>query len=325
MSEEQTQTAADIKKQIQKAQEELKNSALPVTGMLANEVNANTITAEAEVKPEPQPAAAKRVEDPKPSESKDQLDVKEWAKKKGIDWTTDESILKALHRSDQAFHEKRQRERQMEPANQPGYIPPAYTPPAPPVNYQPAPAYAQPPQNNRAMIENIARTYNMTADDAEKLLPMMKDFYEAANAVERKRIEEKMATLERENQKNSVFRELASDPAFRNPEVAMEYHKTLEEMQASDPRSFEEDPRQYVKVFDRALANIARRKLMGQPLQEAVPPIAKLPTNPPRQRGEASGGGALENENSMSSQQFARLSLKEQRDYLTALGLRPTN
>lgn len=178
MSEEQTQTAADIKKQIQQAQEELKNSALPVTGMLANEVNANTITAEAEVKPEQPRVAAKRLEEPKPSESKDQLDVKEWAKKKGIDWTTDESILKALHKSDQAFHEKRQKERQMEPANQPGYIPPAYTPP--PAQYQPAPNYAQAPQNNRAMIENIARTYNMTADDAEKLLPMMKDFYEAA-------------------------------------------------------------------------------------------------------------------------------------------------
>jgi len=319
---EQKQTAAEIKEQIKKAQEELKNSSLPITGMLAGEVNANSTTDQAEVKPEPN-KAAKGLEEPKTGEDPA---LKEWAKKKGIDWTTEESVLSALRKSDQAFHEKRQKEKQQEPANQPGYAQPAYVPRQPAYQPPPAPApyYAPPVNDNRTMIENIARSYNVTAEDAEKLLPMMKDFYEAATVKDRQFFEQKFAVVERENRKNSVFRELASDPAFRNPEVAVEYHKTLEEMQSHDPRAFEEDPNQYMRAYDKTLANIARRNLTGRTLQEGVPPIATPPTNPPRRLNGASGGGSTEND-SMTPQQFAKLPLHEKTAYLESIGLRPGN
>ncbi len=310
-------TSADILKQIEAAKKELKESGLPITGQIANEINASESTpkepTKEEVKPEHSQGAAKRVEAP----TNEELDFKVWAKKKGIDWTTDDTVLKALHMSDQQFHEKRAKEKVQE-NGQPRYVPP------PPPAYNPQPTYQ--PMNDRIMNENLARQYNIPPEDMGRLLPLLKDFHQAASQADRVAFQEKMAKIERENQKNSVFRELSSDPVFRNPKVAIEFHSVLEAMQASDPESFELDPNAYKRAYDRALANIGRRDLEGQPLAEGVPPSARMmqpPTTPPRPLGQGSGGGALENENGIDAATFAKAPLEEKKRILEKAGLRP--
>jgi hypothetical protein len=323
MSNEQTaekrETSADIKKQIEAKKEELKNSGLPLTGQRANEINASESTTTnapiAESKPELPSGAAKSVEGAKTTE--ENVDLKEWGRKKGIDWTTEESVLSALRKSDQAFAEKRQREKAGEATQRPPapvYQPPQYAPPA----------YAPPPVPNPVAIQNIAREYNMPPEDAERLLRFNRDFFEVASRAEREEFARKLNAMEIENKKNSVFRELSADPVFRRPEVAMEYHNVLEQMQGSDPRSFEQDPTAYKRAFDIALSNIGRRNLEGRPLAEGVTPPARqvLPTNPPRAMGNGSGGGALENENGIDPATFAKLSLAEKSKLLEKMGLK---
>lgn len=327
MSEEQKpearMTSADIKKQIQAKTEELKNSGLPITGQVANEINANPSTpdkpAKAEVKADPQNEAPKKVEDLKP-QNNDSVDLKEWAKKRGIDWTTEDSVLAALRKSDQEFHRRQQERKAKEPANQPGYVPPAYNPP--PAYTPPSYPQAQPP-TNRAMLENLGRIYNMPPEDVERLMAFNRDFFQAASEQERNRLKAELDEIKRENIKNSVFRELSSDPAFRRPDVAVEYHKVLEDMQNNDPQAFEQDPNAYLRAYDRTLINIARRNLTGQPLEEGVPPIPKPPTNPPRPLGVGSGGGASENESGFDMRQFSKASVEEKARILEGMGLRP--
>lgn len=331
MSEEQKtetrMTAADIKKQIQAKTEELKNSGLPITGQVANEINANqstpASTTKVEVKPEPQIEAVKRLEEPKPV-GENQVDLKEWAKKKGIDWTTEDSVLAALRKSDEAFHKRQQERKMKEPANQPGYIPPPYTNQQPPA-YAPNPPYypSQAPVNNRTQLSNLARIYNMPEEDVERLIAFNRDFFQAVSEVERQKISKEMDEIKRENQKNSVFRELSSDPAFRRPEVAVEFSKVLEEMQNNDPHSFEVDPNAYLRAYDKTLINIARRNLEGQPLQEGIPPIARPPLTPPRPLGQASGGGALESESGIDIKAFSKASVEEKARILEGMGIRP--
>jgi len=305
-------TSADIKKQIEEAKEAMKNSGKPLTGQFANEINASESTPEklpkAEVKPEPE-KAAKSVEVAKTTE----VDLKEWAKKKGIDWTTEDTVLSALRKSDEQFHRKRQEEKSREQA-QPPFVatpPPAY------------PTYQPPPVNSRQFLENVARDYNMTVEDAERLMKFNHDFYQAVSKQDRERQQKEMEAIRRENQKNSVFRELSSDPVFRDPRVGQEFSLVLEEMQKSDPQSFEQDPNAYKRAYDRTLINIARRDLEGQPLQEGTSLIPKPPTNPPRPLGQGSGGGALENEGAIDPREFAKLSLEDKRRMLDRAGLRP--
>jgi len=312
-------TSADIKKQIEQAKDDLKNSGRPLVGQIANEINASESTpkepAKVEVKPEPQKEAAKRVESP----TTEEVDFKEWAKKKGIDWTTDETVISALRKSDQAFHEKRAKEKQAEQALPPYVAPP---PPyqSPPYGYQP-PAY-QPPFNNRVLLENLARQYNMPPEDVERLMNFNKDYFEAATRGEREKTRAELETIKLENQKNSVFRELSSDPIFRKPEIAIEFHRVLEEMQSRDPQSFEQDPRAYIEAYKQAQLNVFRRNLEGQPLQEGVPPIPRPPLTPPKPLGQGSGGGAYENENAIDPVAFAKLSRNDKAAILEKMGLK---
>lgn len=310
MSEEQRLTSADIKKQIEAKKEELKNSGLPITGQLANEINASASTPAIEpVKSEPE-KATKGVESSKTAED---AALKDWAKKKGIDWTTDQDVLSGLRKSDQAFHEKRAKDKLTEPTNQ--YVPPPYTPPV----YQPAPTPYAP--NNLQMLQNVARDYQMTVEDADKLIRFNRDFYAVASKEDREKHERELELIKRENRKNSVFRELSSDPALRQPHVAMEYQRVLEEMQASDPQSFEQDPNAYIRALDKAQINIFRRNLQGQELQEGVPPIAKLPLTPPRPLGMGNGGGASEDENSFDMKSYIEMPSSEKRKILEKMGL----
>jgi hypothetical protein len=143
---------------------------------------------------------------------------------------------------------------------------------------------------------------------------------------ERVKQQRELDGMRRENEKNSVFRELSSDPVFRQPEVAIEFHNVLDRMQNSDPSAFEQNPSAYKRAFETALQNIARRNLEGKSLQEGVPPLARMvvpPSMPPRPLGTGSGGGALENEQGIDPSQFAKLTLDEKRRVLEKAGLRP--
>lgn len=317
---EQRSTAAEIKKQIDEATKAAKDGQLPLTGTIANEINASTSTPATEPKTESKPDPAQAPVQPAAERAagENSVDLKEWAKKKGIDWKTDEATLSYLRKRDQDWHAKRQAEKARE-----GVTPPSFAPPPP--GYQAPVQPTQPPGiPSRQVLENIARTYNMTVEDAERLATFNRDFFEVAMRNERAQWQTKIAEIERENQKNSVFRELSSDPVFRRPDVAYEFHNVLEQMQEADPQSFEQDPSAYKRAFDRALQNIARRNLEGQALQEGVPPGARMvtpPTMPPRPLGRGSGGGVYEAENAIDPVQFAKLSLEEKRKALDSLGL----
>lgn len=326
------ETSAEFKSRLNqkiresKAKTDIKESSLPINGMIAHEINASaseeptknsrpeTTPGKDEVKPDPRTAAATPVEDRKQSP----VDLLEWAKKKGINWTTEESVLAGLRKSDQEYH--KWKEKQVQPSFTP---PPMYQPPAP--SYPPPPQNYQPPQPpNRAFVENMARQYNMLPDDFERFFALNKDFFEVAMRAEREKWDREMTLIKREGQKNSVFRDLSSDPVFRRPEVGAEFHHILDEMQTQDAQAFE-DPNAYKRAYDKALINIARRNLEGHPLEEGIPPQVPMnnypPMTPPRPLGQGSAGGALENENELNMDQWNKLNPAEKRQWFKERGL----
>lgn len=325
------QTSAEIKKQIQEAtsaskmKEAVKGGSLPLTAGVVAEINASESSTPEPVRPaESKPDQGKPAAEP--AADANAVDLKEWAKKRGIDWTTEESVLSALRKSDQEFHkrqaEKKATERNVPPGS-PVYVPPQ--PPAYPNGYS-QPAYVQ-PQNPRQIIEELARQANMTPEDFERVARVSREVYEAAAQADRMKWQSEMDAIKTENQKNSVFRELSADPVFRNPNVAVEFHNVLEQMQASDPTSFEKDPNQYKRAYERAVFNIGRRNLEGQPLSEGVSPIPSgmtPPSKPPREFGKGSGGGYNESESGIDPKEFAKASLEDKRKILEGMGLRPS-
>lgn len=200
-------------------------------------------------------------------------------------------------------------------------IPPQWTPSSP---YQPAypPANPYPPYgapDPKQMAEELARQYEFAPEDVRRLAKFNRDQFEAMMAAERQRHAQELDAIKRENVKNSEFRELAADPVFRKPEVAMEFHNVLEKMQESDPDSFSQDPRAYRKAYDQALINYARRNLEGS-LPNTVQEF-QLPTNPPKPLGQGAGGGRDTNENGMTQAEFNALPVEEKRKVLDRMGL----
>lgn len=306
---EQRKTSAELKAEIEAKtkdmKEAVKNGTVPMLPGVVAEINASNSTPAA-----PQTASKPQELTPpaEPVTGESSVDYKEWAKKKGIDWTTDTSVLAALHKSDQEFHKKRATQKAPEPQI------PAYVPPAP--TYAP-PAYIQTPQNS--IEESIARQYNMTVEDVRRLAQFNKDFFEIAMRQEREKQSRELESFKIENQKNSVFRELSSDPVFRNPEVAVEYHNVVEQMQTSDPESFEKDPSQYKRAYDKALSNIGRRNLEGKSVGGNVP--VSLPNTPPKPLGQGSGGGYQENENALDMAAWVKLDPADKKKWFQDRGL----
>lgn len=315
-------TAADIKRQINEAKEAMKESGMPITGQLANEINASAesipqVTAtKPEVKPEPVKAAGK-VE----SLSAEDADLMEWAKKKGVaKWETDLTVLKALRKSDQDYGKWKAEEKAK------GGDVRTYQPPQPQSSYNPPVSNTgMPVIQNRQVLENLAKQYDVAPDDFAKIMKINQDFYEVASRADRDRQQSEFETIRREQQKQAVFHELSSDPVLKNPEIAAEFQRIIQEKQSIDPNSFEKDPTAYIEAREKALNNYARRNLEGQILQEGVSPQARmvLPTNPPRPLGRGSGGGSEVNESGINPEQFAKLTLEEKAALLRKMGLRP--
>lgn len=318
------QSSADIKKQIAEATKadkhmtDLKESSMPLTGTMAHEINASasTTTPAPQVgsKPELPSGAAQGVE---PAKSPGGGDSLEWARKKGITWIDDSSIADALRKADQAFHEHRNKEKEkLRGAPLPAY--------QPPVQYAPPPPYIPPNQPNQNVLNQIAQTYGIPVEDTARIMPLINDFFAVAGQQQRADLKREIDSIRLEGEKNSVFRELSADPVFKNPIVGEEFHRVMEEMQTSDPQSFEH-PSAYKRAFHQAVFNIGRRNLEGRPLTEGVPLKSgpALPNMPPRALGNGSGGGASENEAAIDPQTFAKSSLEDKRKILEGMGLRP--
>lgn len=311
---EKKKTSADLKAEIETKTKEMKegvkNGTFPLLPGVVAEINASEST------PEALPAASKPQEEtPAEKVIDNSINYKEWAKKKGIDWTTDSTVLAALHKSDQEFHKKRAEEKAKEPAP-PAYIPPTYQP-----SYGPSPVYVPPTPNQRQIIEELARANNMTPEDFERVARVSREVYEANASRDRDTWRKEMETIKLAEQKNSVFRELSSDPVFRNPEVAVEYHNVLEQMQVSDPVSFEKDPLQYKRAYDKALSNIGRRNLEGKSGVEVQPPVDRLPSIPPKPFGQGSGGGYAETESAIDMKAWNTMSPADKKKWFQERGL----
>lgn len=313
------QTSAEIKAAIDAKTQEMKDAAkngtIPLTPGVIAEINASTpeVGSTPASKPEPSQAAEKAT-----VPTQESIDLKEWAKKKGYDLSTEESVLSTLRKADQVFHQ-RQAEKKAKEAVAPQYIPQQSQAPQN-GNYQP---YAS-PQNPRQILEDLAKQANMTPEDFERVARASRMVYDAAASQDRRRYDQELEAIKVENQKNSVFRELSADPIFRRPEVAMEYHQVLEEMQAQDPNSFEKDPTQYKKAYEKAVFNIGRRNLEGKPLVEGVPPQVNqgfIPTMPPKPLGQGSGGGQADNENEIDMKTWNNLSPTEKKKWFQERGL----
>lgn len=329
---EKRKTSAEIKKEIEAAQTavresnkkaDLMKSGLPITA-IADQINANSTTEapKTESKSQPAQAPAEPATEKATVQKTESVELQEWKKKKGINWDTPDSVALELRKLDQEFHRKRAEEVKRESVERPP-VAPAWTPNQ---YYQPAPqapsypAYVQPVQNQRQIVENLARQYGVLPDEFEKITAIQRDLTAAMMEQERRRHAQELEDMKRENIKNSEFRELSADPVFRRPEVAKEFHDVIENLQASDPSSFSQDPYVYRKAFDRALTNIARRNLEGS-VQYQEPSVFQLPNTPPRPLGQGAGGGRDANENGITQAEYDRLSVDEKRAVLSRMGL----
>jgi len=312
------ETSVDLKMRIEKKQAELAEAKSAKRGRplqegktpKIDEVSEPVKTKAAQPSKEAQPQEEK-------TDSKNSVDLQDWAKAKGVDWTSDTSVLEALRKSDIEFHRKREEKLKALAQNAPSVAPVAPSPYQPPY-YQPT-GYQPPPiQPNQVMLDNIARQYNMTPEDVERLLKFNRDQFEIMQRNYDQQIQRRFAEIQRDTNKNSIFQELSSDPIFRNPEVLNEWHRTVEEMQDRDPQSFE-DPSNYRRAYDETLKNIGRRYLQGNNTRSSKSDIFASPTNPPRPTG-TSGEGTMPNDSEMVPINYDRLSVEEQRAYLSKLG-----
>jgi hypothetical protein len=317
--------AAQVAERESKKKTELMQSGLPLTA-IADQINANSTTQapKTESKSQPAQAPAEPATEKATVQKTESVELQEWKKKKGINWDTPDSVALELRKLDQEFHRKRAEEvkngTDQRPPQANGWTPQPNFAPQPPVN--PYPNYVQPaPVPSRQLVEKLAHQYGVLPDEFEKITAIQRDLTAAMLQQQRQLDQQKWEQMERENIKNSEFRELSADPVFRRPEVAKAFHEVIENMQVTDPSSFSQDPYVYRKAFDRALTNIARRNLEGAvPYQETPSPF-QLPNTPPRPLGQGAGGGRDANENGLTQAEFERLPVDEKRKILSQMGL----
>ena len=302
------ETSSDLKMRIEQMQDA--KAKAEAASKKANVQNEPVKTKEPQAQPGPEPKG--KTAPPQPS-----VDLQEWAKAKGIDWTSDASVLEALRKSDQEFHKRREEKLKATGQNaSQGYQQPPQPTYQPPQSGYQAPQVPQLPQ--QTLVE-IGRQYNMAPEDVERLLKFNRDQFEIMQRGYDQRVRQEIDAMKRDNSKNSVFVELSSDPIFRRPEVLQEWHRTVEEMQDGNPHMFE-DPNDYRQAYDRALANIARRNLQANVSTGSKSNIFAPPTNPPRPIGTG-GEGAMQNESELTSDQFKKLDVDEKRRMLDRMGL----
>lgn len=258
-------------------------------------------------------------------EGKPEVDIREWAKRKGI--KDEESALKSL----------RELERKLSQSNakktpEPGVIQfpaqqwqptPQYQPQQP--YYPPPPQYPQyPPVNRNQIIQEEAARRGWDPNDFEKVLSLATEISEINTrkvaAQLKTEYDGRLSEIDKENRRNTEMRELMQDPLFTNQDVQFEMHKVLEE----NPKALELEPTPRIWAFQQAQIRLARRYLQDQQSgSEDSGQTKNLPTKPPTEasRGQASFEAPSE---AALLEQFNKGSAAEMRAVLNRIGARPT-
>lgn len=281
-------------------------------------------TAQTEPAPKGQAEETKAPTDKK--EGKPEVDIREWAKKKGIKEGDTESILKnyrELERKLSQLNSERNKTEDIRlgPVTQ---FPPQHTPwqPTPQMApWQPSQPYFQPsPQDREAIIQQEADRFNIPVEDFKRILPMVNEVSEIK--LNRRlqelqsRYDSQLAELARGNKRSSEFNELMTDPLFTSPEVAFEIDQIFNE----NPLRLKLEPTPYTSAFKEALERIARKKLQGEVSGEVTP----LPSSPPKEGGKGSVSSVPVVETPQSIvDRFKKMSVEDMKKQLTSIGAIP--
>lgn len=337
------ETADQFKARIQETQRELKRAeaqgkpeaAAPPAAIPGAPPQASAQVSPPVPKAEVPPAGAPA---PKPGVLTGNAEVDEWLGKKGFKSTED--MAQSLRELERELHSRGKdvKPTQPNPPQTPQVAPPApgyapFYPPAPP----PAPSYGYPPppvpvmtpppyQRPPVNIEQLARQYGLSADDFEKLAPLVNDMAQSTIRQELNRVLPPMMNtvngVSREVSRNSEMVNLMSDPSFRNPQVQFEMHRVLEE----NPAVFQTHPSPYRYAHETALMRIARANLGGSnPFPNAPNAGSDVPsTRPPATAGgNGNGGGGAPSgpaPEQIDEKAFAGMSLAEKKQYLQSVG-----
>lgn len=246
---------------------------------------------------------------------KPEVDIKEWASKKGI------------RDADSAFRSLREMEQRLSRANAELQAardvprgtnqPPQYQP-QPQFNPQFSPSsYPNYPMDREKIMEQEAKRYNMAPEDFERVLSLSNDI--AAMHARRMKVEydSQLQEITRETRRNSELRELMQDPLFTNEKVQFEMHKVLEE----NPRAFTHEPSPYLYAFNEAQRRLARQYLQEGRSSEESGGKSSIPTEPPKE-GHSGPDMNFEKKpmNGIPEAFLKASTAEEQRKILTSLG-----
>lgn len=332
-----TETSEQIKERIDKMKREMRQpTQAPSTAATANgtppdqsDKSSESAQSKANESPQTTPvqetASSSKAEQavgspsaPAQKADKREVDIREWAKKKGI--KDEESALRSLRELERKLHEKSYEAKQSTPAPaapewqpSPQWTPPRPSAPTPPPQYMP---------DRRRIIEEEAAKLNMLPEDFEKVVTVANEI--SRINVERMRqdlksqYDSQIYEIQRENRRNSELRELMTDPLFTNPEVQFEMHQILE----SNPKALELEPAPYTNAFHEAQRRLARRYLQeNQSTEEKSGP---LPNRPPSDSGRGSAASEPTTEESLKERFYAAKTAEEKAKILTSIGARPT-
>jgi hypothetical protein len=323
------ETAEQFKMRIEKKQAESAASAkAPAPAASANGPSQAGIDPKLEPKAAQAPAPEKTETPQAPNApakadaatASQEADPIDWARKKGLKSEAD--IARSLRAMEDEFHKRNQNGRQGWKAPEPVPPAPSYPsqPPMSPPSYSTPPASYQPPsyQNPLVAKQQLAQRYNLAPEDLDRVLPLVADVTEARIAQRDQQWALKLATIEKENARNSEFRELMADPFFKDPQVQMEVHRVFEE----NPSVFESESAPYKWAYNQALSRIGRRNLQGGLGSVENPSVPLTPPTRPPSVGTGGAGGIPE-PSTLTPQAFADLPLEDKQKLLVRMGVRP--
>lgn len=239
------------------------------------------------------------------SKGQGKADINEWMKKKGF--RSVEDMANSL----------RNLEREL--SRRPAKGLDETRPPAPDYQIQtppPQPRY-YPPQPN---IEEIAKQYNLPAEDFERVMKVSKDISEFNVRMAVTPLAQEVQRLNAMLQKKASDEELERDPAYRNRLVMKEMYQIME----SDP-SIRDTPDPRRAAYQKALINLGRKYVDGiEGSGVDQEERSGLPTTPPPvgKTGQGSKGSHMKTVvGKMTQEKFNSLSAEQMEKYLAQHGV----
>jgi hypothetical protein len=246
---------------------------------------------------------------------KENDEIKEWARKKGI--KDPDQAYRSLRELERKMHKLTYEEKQKQIV--PQGTNPAWQP-APQVQpqYQPqfAPPYPYPdPTYQEKLLEAEAAKRGWDKEDFKKVLDLTIEVSDKKLKQYQQVVEARYAEVEKETRRTSELFELMKDPVFTNEKVQFEMHKVLEE----NPDAFKYEPSPYQYAFNEAQKRLARKYLQGESGTDEKP--SQLPKNPPRDGGTGHPQSFEKSKESQIFDSFSKAKTSdEQREILTRLG-----